>query len=207
MQGRTFVSAAVEAFDAQWMNAVGAMHSDSMTQAMLRLHTAHDAVLAATVAALLVVFAVRRHWRHAVLLVAIVPGGMLANVLAKQVFQRPRPGLHALIGAHGYGFPSGHTVAATLLAGFLALLVFRLTRAWIWRAFAIAAGAATVGAVAFSRVYLGAHYPADVIAAILAGTCWTGLCIVISDRVPTQRSRGPGRDRARSQGPGPSVRA
>jgi undecaprenyl-diphosphatase len=110
-------------------------------------------------------------------LVAAVPGGMLLNVLMKITFQRARPSFdEPLLTLSTYSFPSGHTVAATLLYGFLAAY---LTRHASWRRRALAALLAClmVALVGASRMYLGAHYLTDIMAAVAEGCAWLAVCI------------------------------
>lgn len=54
---------------------------------------------------------------------------------------------------------------------------FRHTSQWPWRIAALACALAVVGLVAFSRVYLGVHHPSDVVAAVLLGVAWLGICL------------------------------
>jgi membrane-associated phospholipid phosphatase len=119
----------------------------------------------------------RRAWYWLLALVATVPGGMLLNVLMKTTFQRARPSFDApLVTLSTYSFPSGHTVAATLLYGFLAAY---LTRHAPLRQRALAALLAClmVALVAASRMYLGAHYLTDIMAAVAEGCAWLAVCI------------------------------
>ncbi len=90
------------------------------------------------------------------------------NWLLKTIFSRPRPNVFPPITVeHSYSFPSGHTMAALAFYGFLALLFWR----WGYRLWALAAGIWVI-LVAFSRVYLGVHYPSDILGALAIGTLW-----------------------------------
>lgn len=116
------------------------------------------------------------YWLLALLFV--VPGGMLLNVLLKITFQRARPSFDApLITLSTYSFPSGHTVAATLLYGFLAAYLTRHARSWAQRAVVALLACVMVALVALSRMYLGAHYLTDIMAAVAEGCAWLAICI------------------------------
>lgn len=111
-------------------------------------------------------------------LIAAVPGGMLLNVLLKYTFQRARPSFeNPLLTLTTYSFPSGHTVAATLLYGVLAAYLVMLSKNWRTRAAVMAAACLMVGLVALSRMYLGVHYLSDVMAAVVEGCGWLTVCI------------------------------
>lgn len=111
----------------------------------------------------------RRDWHLLATLFIISFAGMtLLNALLKLIFARPRPDLFPpLVVEHSYSFPSGHTMAAISYYGLLALVLWELDRRW-W---AVLAGL-WVPLVALSRVYLGAHYPSDVLASLAVGAIW-----------------------------------
>ncbi len=117
-----------------------------------------------------------RRRRIAVILLLSVGSEPLVDGLTKLVFARPRPELWPhLAPASGFSYPSGHTLLATIAYGFSALLLARCV--WQGRhliaAFLVAA--AIILVVAMSRVYLGVHYPSDVVGSMLLGTSW--ICI------------------------------
>jgi undecaprenyl-diphosphatase len=102
-----------------------------------------------------------------------VPTGMLLNVALKHLFQRARPALDApLVHLATYSFPSGHGVASTVFYGTLALLALAQAHRRSTRAAAVAGALAMIALVCFSRVYLGAHYFSDVLAAVCVGVVW-----------------------------------
>ncbi|MES2900666.1 MAG: phosphatase PAP2 family protein [Pseudomonadota bacterium] len=117
-----------------------------------------------------------RYWLLA--LVLTVPGGMLLNVLLKYTFQRARPSFdEPVVTLATYSFPSGHTLSATVLYGFVAAYCVCHTRHTGLRVLAVGAACAMIALVALSRVYLGAHYLSDVLAAAAEGCAWLAICI------------------------------
>ncbi|MBU0674481.1 MAG: bifunctional DedA family/phosphatase PAP2 family protein [Proteobacteria bacterium] len=134
----------------------------------------------ATVAALFLLW--KRCWHRLWALVLIVPGGMALNILLKIAFHRHRPSFRdSFLIFHGYSFPSGHTMAATLLYGLLAAFTVIALENWRWRLGAVLAAFGIVLLVGFSRVYLGAHYLSDVLGAAAAGLAWLALSLTAVD--------------------------
>jgi len=112
-----------------------------------------------------------------------VPGGVLLNESLKYVFHRSRPALeHPLIELPSYSFPSGHALGATVFYGFAAVLLWSYVAPKVWRVVIGTAIAAVILMVGFSRVYLGAHYPTDVLAGFLEGVAWLSFVGMITNR-------------------------
>ena len=156
---------------ANWLHAHS---SPALTAAMLALSRIHGTVPVLAVAGVLAVFfATQRQWLRSGMTLLVLPGGMLLNVAVKEVFARDRPSFeHPLVTLSTYSFPSGHVVAATLLYGLLCALLFAHRARWRWRMLCGLMGLLMVATVAFSRMYLGAHYLSDVIAAFAEGVIW-----------------------------------
>ena len=115
--------------------------------------------------------------RQAAFLFVTFGGAMAFNTFLKLVFARPRPRIFLpLVVETDYGFPSGHAVAAVALYGLLAVLLWR-QRHYRWSILAGAWGLA----VAVSRVYLGVHYPSDVLASLTMGGLWLFVAFTIYD--------------------------
>lgn len=111
----------------------------------------------------------------AVLLVVSTVGGIVLTTVLKAVFQRTRPELFDYgYAASFYSFPSGHATVAVGFYGTLALLLaWRLTGLPRWAV--AASGATLVLLIGLSRLYLGVHYPTDVLAGFLAAPLWVGV--------------------------------
>jgi undecaprenyl-diphosphatase len=111
--------------------------------------------------------------------VAAWVGQAILGQSIKHLVQRSRP-LYGLAYLHGesFSFPSGHAMGATVAYGMLGYLLVRHVRhraapAWL----TIIGAGAIVAVVGFSRVYLGVHYPSDVIGGVAAGAAWLAVCI------------------------------
>ena len=94
--------------------------------------------------------------------------GTVVNISLKALIGRPRPPTPDT-GVSLASFPSGHTIQATLLFGLLPVAVWVLTERPIARRVAVVVAAAGIAAVGLSRVYLGAHWPTDVVGGVLVG--------------------------------------
>ena len=96
--------------------------------------------------------------------------GVLLNRIIKLLIQRPRPTTNLIMHYSSYSFPSGHSSAAALVLGCLILLTWRVVRRdWI-KVTITTILVMLVLAIGFSRVYVGAHYPSDVLAGWCLGT-------------------------------------
>jgi membrane-associated phospholipid phosphatase len=125
----------------------------------------------------LILFAVGLRWEAISGAVAALGSSGFAT-LAKIVVHRPRPTedlVHIFQRVGEFSFPSGHVVFYVTFFGFLLFLVFTLFKPIIWRFLAGVVFGALIVLVGPSRVYLGAHWPSDVVGAYLLGS----LCLVV----------------------------
>ena len=119
-----------------------------------------------------------RHQYSAALLLISAIGGVLLNNLLKVGFDRPRPqifewGSHALSSS----FPSGHAMSAAAVYGTVAYLAARLQKRYVHRIITLVAAFILIVLIAATRLYLGVHYPSDVLAGIIIGLAWASFCM------------------------------
>lgn len=152
---------------------------------------------------LIVVLLLCRRWTTAAwVAVTAIVGGALSPLL-KAAFHRPRPVGERLSAANGWSFPSGHTLGTTVVVGLLTLVLTReLCRTGHRLGARLSAAAAVLVAalVGFSRVWLGVHWPTDVLASWLLGA----LVLTLAQRVRTRLIR-PGGRRGAASVPGPEA--
>lgn len=123
--------------------------------------------------ALVVALAFRRRFRESIFAAVALGGSALLNLATKQFFARERPTLWESISPEdSFSFPSGHAMGSMTLAVVVVLLAWP-TR---WRWFALAAMGFFVLMVGLSRVYLGVHYPSDILAGWAAALAWAVCC-------------------------------
>lgn len=135
----------------------------------------------------LLAFARRREFLIAA---AVLIGGATLHLALKAAIERPRPAGAWLAAAHGYSFPSGHTVGAVLFYGLLAYLGARMAaRGGTGRYLYIALGAVIILAVGASRVYLGVHFFSDVLGGWVVGAFWLSACLTAARRFPARSGR------------------
>jgi undecaprenyl-diphosphatase len=124
----------------------------------------------------------------ALLVFCSVSGGAMLNTVLKMVFERPRPDLVAhIVETQTASFPSGHAMmsAATYLT--LGALLARVQSDRRSRYYVIGAAVLVTVLIGVSRVYLGVHWPSDVLAGWAAGASWAIFCWLVA--VALQRSR------------------
>jgi membrane-associated phospholipid phosphatase len=181
----------------RWDNDVNRWFADHRTHAWNSLTGVATFMLntfpVIAVAALVVVLLVWRHrWRDALIVVFGLCLEITVFLSVTFIVDRPRPHVVALNSAPATSsFPSGHTAAAVVLYGGIALITLRWTRRLLLRTLAwiLAAGAGVT--VALSRVYRGMHHPTDVMVGALLGIAclWVAVIAVRALSKPDDANR------------------
>jgi undecaprenyl-diphosphatase len=119
-----------------------------------------------------------RHKYSGILLLVSTAGGIVLNGILKYHFERPRPqiftwGTHAVTSS----FPSGHATSAAIVYSTVAYLAARLQKHRWARWTTMFVSALFIVLICGSRLYLGVHYPSDVIAGVAVGLAWAGFCM------------------------------
>jgi membrane-associated phospholipid phosphatase len=166
------------AWDAPIMLAIHRLASPFLNKLMLLVTQMGEIGAAVAVILLAIIFIIKRQRTNLISLIVIFVGAVVLNTLIKSFFSRPRPDVFPpLVNEQSYSFPSGHVAASVAVYGFLAVLLWQ-NHHRIW---AILVGL-WIPIVAFSRVYLGVHYPSDVLGAFAFTSLWLLMIFVIRDR-------------------------
>lgn len=155
-------------------------------QEMMRDFTALGGIAVLTLITIgVVVYLVLDRKRRAALAVGVaVVGGLLISTFVKMGIDRARPDLVP----HGSfvstaSFPSGHSMMAAVVYLTLAVMLARLRPRWRVKVFLMSAAIFVVVLVGISRVYLGVHWPTDVLAGWTVGSAWAMLCWIVMLRL------------------------
>ena len=158
-------------FDVQALEAIAANRSSALTSVA---QVVSDAGSFALLAPLSIAFLLLRRWKRPaddIALVVIAVGSAALPSVVKLIVARPRPTIEHLSHLTSLSFPSEHTTQAAAIYLTIAILLSKgLNRGW--RELVIILTVLIALAVAWSRVYLGVHYPTDVIAGLLLGWSW-----------------------------------
>jgi undecaprenyl-diphosphatase len=130
---------------------------------------------------------------HMALLVCVsVTGGLTASSLLKEVFQRPRPDLVPYaVYASGTSFPSGHSMMSAVAFLTLGALLARSQKRKRLKAYFLVLATLLTVMVGLSRIYLGVHWPTDVLAGWTAGAVWALLCWLAARWLQSRRAIEP----------------
>jgi len=123
-----------------------------------------------------VILLVLKKRSHIIPVVLTLVGNFMFVSLIKTILARPRPILaNALVFEESYSYPSGHALIAITMYGLLIIYLFTFVKSHVIRRLSLIVGLILILAIGFSRIYLGAHWPSDVLASYLIGICWLSL--------------------------------
>lgn len=126
-------------------------------------------------------FAVNERLRSALILLVAVVTGTGASTILKESYDRPRPQLvpHRMV-VFTNSFPSGHAMMSTVTYLTAASLVVKNDRRKRVRFWMMLVALWVVALIGLSRIYLGVHWPSDVLGGWIAGTLWAGCAMLVS---------------------------
>ncbi|HYD51810.1 MAG TPA: phosphatase PAP2 family protein [Gemmatimonadaceae bacterium] len=197
---------ATQRFDDYVMRAVAARQIPALERAALEITFLGTGLVVVTIVAIAGLFLyLSRHRYSAALLLFATVGALLLNNLLKASFDRPRPqvfqwGTHVLSSS----FPSGHAMSATVVYSMVAFLAARLeAKRWI-RWLVILVAMMLIALIGASRVYLGVHFPSDILAGVLIGFAWAGFCLAMFEAVTLLGRRAAPVEMAKQELPPPA---
>lgn len=181
---------AVVAFDLGVQGWVHGLNSPHLTRVMLALTWIGSIRIFASSLAVVLLFLFLSGHRHATAVLAGAMGGaMVLNETLKLHFHRPRPVVPWSIGdEHTFSFPSGHSLFSCVLYGTLAYLALNRRTSMRRRMSVLVPAVLLPGAIGLSRIYLGMHFPTDVLAGYGTGLLWLGGVILIDQAASRARA-------------------
>ncbi|MBT2571136.1 phosphatase PAP2 family protein [Planococcus sp. ISL-110] len=134
---------------------------------------------------LLLWFKAKDKW--GILFFAIAVGGSgLLTWLLKQVYERGRPSINEEVDAIGFSFPSGHSMGSLIFYGFIVYFILRSSQNKVIKLTSFIGLGILIILIGTSRIYLGVHFPSDVLAGYIAGTIWLILCLLALEWIQWQ---------------------
>jgi undecaprenyl-diphosphatase len=171
----------IKNFDDSITSFIHGLTSPFLTSIMKLFTFLGSGVIVAVIVVLMMIFlyVVLKHRSELILLAGVVIGSALLNWILKVIFHRARPLINRIIEETGYSFPSGHSMAAFTLYGILSFLLWKHITNRIGRTLLIMFSIFMIMMIGISRVYLGVHYPSDILGAYLISGLWLVLSIWI----------------------------
>lgn len=169
----------VRYFDLRIITVVQQLESPAMTRFMEFFTTigSEVPVIIILVIAMFVLYRVLGHRRELLFLAIAVVGSVLLNTVLKILFRRERPEINRIIEANGYSFPSGHSMTAFTMYVALTFLIWKHVPSRLGRILFVAVSTLLIVTIGISRIYLGVHYPSDVIGGFFMSGSWMAACI------------------------------
>jgi undecaprenyl-diphosphatase len=172
---------------ANWLHRHGTPELTAFMIAVTMFHSIAGSSMLCVIFA--IVLARLREWYWLLTLALSMGGGIALNTLLKHAYARVRPYFEdPWVSLSTYSFPSGHTASAALFYGVLCAFLVSRFYAVRQRAACIVGAVLAVTLVGFSRMYLGAHYLSDVLAAACSSAVWLVLCISAVNSLVRDRS-------------------
>jgi undecaprenyl-diphosphatase len=179
----------VARFDSTVRAWVHGFASPGLTQIMTIISLFGYNILIVGVIAALVVF-LRMRWRRAAAFMAVTMiGAGILDASLKQAFHRVRPPVFFGIAPTNYSFPSGHALASFCFYSVLAGLIAHRVKSMRLRVGVGVLAGLLIAAIGLSRIYLGVHYPSDVIAGYLAAAMWVSAVLSLDSYRVRRRAR------------------
>ncbi|MCL4442286.1 MAG: phosphatase PAP2 family protein [Firmicutes bacterium] len=153
--------------------------SDQVTSAMKTVSSLGSPLTLIVVGIVVMIYTglVRKHIWDTLLVPITLVGGIILNEALKLLFHRARPELPHLVKVTGLSFPSGHSMMSFIFYGLIIYLLWLNFTHKFFRVLLTILLVILILAIGISRIYLGVHYPSDVLAGFAAGSFWLVACI------------------------------
>lgn len=182
----------IDRFDAAIIGVIQGMETPRLTkflQFITMLGWGYPVIIL-TIGVLAHLIFVLKYRRQAFLYFVVVAATPTLNIVLKAYFQRERPMIHRIMEANGYSFPSGHSMIAFSFYSVLAYILWKNVQSRNGKRMLVIGSGMMILLIGISRIYLGVHYPSDVLGGFLASAIWVIVAIATFRWLERQRIFG-----------------
>ena len=124
-----------------------------------------------------------KRWKYVAQTTIVLVLATVSNMVLKRFIARARPGIEHLVSVETLSYPSGHAMSAMAFYGFMIYLFFRFRMNIFLKTGFILLLTLLILSIGISRIYLGVHYPSDILGGYIAGFIWVIFCVVVFDLI------------------------
>lgn len=136
---------------------------------------------------LIIFYFVLKQKNRLILFAIVMIGSPIINFLLKQLFHRERPNFHRLIEIGGYSFPSGHAMTAMTFYGIVCYLLWQRIPHMKGKFALLSLCSVFILMIGMSRIYLGVHFPSDIIGGYFGGIIWLMVTVYVFLRMQASK--------------------
>lgn len=167
------------ALDMQILHFIFTLRTPALNSIMIFIsHLGAEGVVLGTILVTAILL-FKKHKREAFLMLFIFVMAIVLNTSIKQLTARPRPQYFPLVIENDFSFPSGHSMTSFVYYATISYFIFHFTHKKRFSLIISASCILLIALIGFSRVYLGVHYPSDVIGGYLGGLAWFTTVILV----------------------------
>ncbi|MGD1912205.1 MAG: phosphatase PAP2 family protein [Rivularia sp. (in: cyanobacteria)] len=168
-------------FDTEILQSIYSIHTPLLNKIMAGItYLGNGSILIDLSCFVGIILLTQRRFINAFTLVIVASGGIGLNLWLKTLYGRVRPALwERIVEANSFSFPSGHAMVSLVIYGFIGYLL--IVKFPSWSGIILLFTTLLIVAIGFSRLYLGVHWPTDVIAGYAAGLVWLISCITSTE--------------------------
>lgn len=178
----------IEALDTQILLAIHNLHTPILDRLMVLVtYLGEPLILVPFTLGMGGILLWQKRRQEALGFVITIGGSLGLNIWLKELFARHRPALwDQILHVPFYSFPSGHAMVSLV---FYAVLVYGLIRQFrSFQLLILTVGTSLIATIGFSRLYIGVHWPTDVVAGYAAGFVWLAVCLIFQSLLSARLS-------------------
>ena len=122
-----------------------------------------------------------KRWKYIAQTTLVLVLASVSNMMLKRFIDRARPGIEHLVSVETLSYPSGHAMSAMSFYGFIIFLFYKYKMNSLLKIGVIVFLSILILSIGISRIYLGVHFPSDIVGGYIAGFIWVVFCVLVFD--------------------------